>query len=139
MRRSPEVALALLLAVAVAVPAVAKIYPATQDKIESDLKSKKYVAKVDLYDVVVYPNALVESEYDQEAIKKGQKIIFKKIKFGNKKISMILQHPYLSEEIEMEFLFDGPISGDFSQEEEQWKKMIDAVFEEEGAGEEEGD
>ena len=52
---------------------------------------------------------------------------------------MTLQHPYLSEKIEMKFLFDGAISDDFSKEEELWKRMIDAVFEEEGAGEGEGE
>jgi hypothetical protein len=135
MRRSLTVTLVLFLATAVVTPAVAKVDPATQAKIESDLRSKNYVAKIDLYDVIVSPDAQAYSEYDKEAIKKGQKIIIKKIKFSKKEIVMTLQHPYLSEKIEMKFLFEGSISDDFSREEELWKKMIDAVFEEEGAEE----
>jgi len=129
MRRSLAVVLVLFLAAAVATPAVAKVYPATEAKIESELRSKDYVAKVDLYDVTVFPDGTVDSEYDKEAIKKGQKIIIKDIEFSKKKIVITLQHPYLKKKTEIVFLFDIPISGDFSQEEKQWKKMINAVFE----------
>jgi hypothetical protein len=135
MRRSLAFVFVLFLAAAVATPSVAKLYPATQAKIESELMSKNYVAKVDLYEAKVYPDGTVDSEYDKEAIKKGQKIIFKDIEFGKKKIEITLQHPYLKDKTEVVFLFDIPISGDFSQERDQWKKMVDAVFEEEGAGE----
>lgn len=130
MRQSAVVFLMLGLLVVVATPAIATVDQDTRDRIEAGLRSKKYVAKVDLYDATVNESGEVDSEEDDEAIRAGFDVIINRVKFGSSSIRLKLKHPHMNEGTYVEFRFARPLSPDFSREQDVFDKMLNAVFSE---------
>jgi hypothetical protein len=130
MSHIQRTSVALVAGFLLASVAVAGLDSAARDKVRTDLLSRHFVAKTDLYEAKVYKSGQVESEADDEAIKAGFPVKIDSVTFSSSRIRIKMKHPYVHESTYVEFCFEQVLSPDFSLERDIFEKMLSAVFEE---------
>lgn len=116
----------LLAAIA---PAAAAVSPENAARIKSDLMTRTFTAKVDLYQATVFDTGALMPEFDDDAIKIGMPILMDSIDVEPKKIRIHLKSPNSKEKTWVQFSFSKSLSPDFS-ERPTFEKMLTRVFNE---------
>ena len=130
MSRIRRTSIALVAGFLLASVAVAGLDGAARDKIRTDLLSRNFVAKIDLYEAKVYESGQVASEADTDAIKAGFPIKIDSVTFSSSRIRIKMKHPYVNESTYVEFYFQQGLSPDFSRERDISERILSAACEE---------
>jgi hypothetical protein len=123
-------AAALACGLAAAPPAGAGVYDDSIKKLRSDLMTRSFTAKVNLYEAKVDAAGLVMSDPDREEIQKGMPILIERIRIGSYGIRIFMQHPKVHEKTWVEFDLGHRMSEDLGEERAQLEALMALVFDE---------